>query len=322
MAASESEDKAVRPTFLLLETIHPDALGELEATGNVLFAPTLEQALAAGASTQVDVLLTRGRGQVAPRLMDACPGVKVIARVGVGLDNVDVAAATDRGITVINAPGSTTTATSEHTFTLIAALVRGLVPMTSAVRAGQWSRRSDYRGDDLSGKSLGIIGMGAIGHRVAELATAFGMEVAYWNRSPRNVSWPRKELDELLSESDVVSVNVALTPETRGLLGRGELASMKLGAVLVNTARGAIIDQAALVDALAAGRLGGFGADVLSQEPPDAADALLGCDNVVITPHVAALTESTYRGMCLRTVGNVLRLLRGEMIDPRDVVNR
>ena len=299
-------------TFLLLESIHPAARELLESAGLVVLSEGAEEASEVAKRMPVHAILTRGKGRVDESLISLCKELKVIARVGVGLDNIDVTAAGDRGVLVVNAPGSTTTAVAEHSLLLIAALVRGLIPMAHAVKSGDWDYRSRYAGDDLSEKKLGIIGMGAIGERVAALAEAFGMSIAYWNRSEKPVPYRRLSLDDLLAESDVVSVSVALTPDTRSLLGPSEFAAMKPGALLVNTSRGAVVDQDALVDALASGRLGGFAADVLRDEPPRVDDPLLAFDNVIVTPHAAALTERTYRRMCLTTVEKVIRLTPDE----------
>ncbi|NJN82305.1 MAG: hypothetical protein HC802_08540 [Caldilineaceae bacterium] len=167
-------------------------------------------------------------------------------------------------------------------------------------------------GNDVLGLTLGIVGMGAIGRRVAELATAFGMRVAYWNRSPLTLPYQALALDDLLQQADVVTLHVALTEETHRLIGAQQLARMKPGALLVNTARGAVVDEVALRVALQSGRLAGFAADVLEAEPPLPNDPLLADPRALITPHVAALTAATYRAMCLRTARNVLAVLAGQ----------
>lgn len=308
-------------TILLLEPIHPEARERLSSYGRVATADdpaAAERVVRAGA---VQAIVTRGRREVRRRLIEQCPDLKVVARVGVGLDNVDVAAATERGVMVLNAPGSTTVAVAEHTLMLMMALTRRLYSMAEAVKKGDWALRAGYDGDELSDKTLGIVGMGTIGQRVAKQAEAFGLRVVYWSRAEKNVPYPYRPLPALLAEADVVSVHVALTPETRHLLDRAALASMKPGAVLVNTARGAIIDQAALVEMLDHGPLGGFAADVLDPEPPAPDDPLLHHEKTLITPHTAALTKTTFRKMCLRTVNNVVAALRGEPVEAGCVAN-
>ena len=172
--------------------------------------------------------------------------------------------------------------------------------------------RDGYSSTELNGKILGIIGMGAIGRRVATLATAFGMQIIAWTRSGDTAGYPSLPLVELLRAADLVSLHVALTPATRHMLGAAELALMKPGALLINTARGAQIDQAALAAALERGTPGYFASDVLDPEPPDAGEPLLSSEHTLITPHIAAITDTTYRAMCVRTASNVLAVLRGQ----------
>lgn len=296
-------------TIVLLETIHPDAEALLAAHDRVILAESPADLGTHIPYTDIVAILTRGRGQIRRPLLEACPNLRVVARCGVGLDNIDVAVAQERGIAVERAPGSTTIAVAEHTILLILALARRLDHLASAVKVGSWAVRNAYEGHDLYGKTLGILGMGAIGQRVATLATAFGMDVCYWNRTPKALPYHQVDLPTLLQQADVASIHCALTPETHHLLGEWELALLKPTALLINTARGAIIDPVALRAALAANRLAGFGADVLDQEPPDPADPLLTHERVLITPHTSALTAETYRVICIQTVQNVLAVL-------------
>lgn len=307
--------------ILLLETLHPDAEERLAEGGHLILAEQAEEAAAVAARGPVHAILTRGRGQVRRPLLEACRELRVVARAGVGLDNVDVAAATELGIPVVNAPGSTTIAVAEQTLLLISALLRGLYASAHAVKQGDWEVRRHYAGDDLAGKRLGLVGMGQIAGRVARLAEAYDMEVVYWSRTDKAVPYPRLPMDEVIATSDVVSLHVALTPDTHHLIGRRELAAMKPGALLVNTARGAVVDQAAVLEALREERLSGFGADVLDPEPPRPGEPLLGHPRALITPHTSALTGSTYRSMCLRTADNVLAVLRGEAVEPGCIAN-
>ncbi|MEZ4737161.1 MAG: NAD(P)-dependent oxidoreductase [Caldilineaceae bacterium] len=296
-------------TIVLLETIHPDAEALLAAHDQVVLAESPADLGTRIPYSDIVAILTRGRGQIRRPLLEACPNLRVVARCGVGLDNIDVTVAQERGIAVERAPGSTTIAVAEHTILLMLALARRLDALSRAVKAGNWAVRNAYEGHDLYGKTLGIVGMGAIGQRVAALATAFGMEICYWNRTPRTLPYRQVELPTLLQQADVVSLHCALAPATNHLLGERELALLKSTAFLINTARGALIDPVALRAALLAGRLAGFGADVLEQEPPDPTDPLLTHDRVLITPHTSALTAETYRAMCIQTAQNVLAVL-------------
>lgn len=300
-------------SIVLLEPIHAEAQALLAAYGPVVELATPSAFDQIYQTPHVEALITRGRGQIRQALLANLPDLRVVARCGVGLDNLDVQAAAARGIPVVYAPGSTTTAVAEHTLLLMLALARRLITVVTAVRSAHWAVRNTYTGMELSGKTLGIVGMGAIGQRVAQLATALGMRVIYYNRHPRPGLGQQVTLAELLSQADVVSLHIALTPATQGLIGPAELAQMKPGALLINTARGALVDQQAVHQAVHQGTLGGYAADVLAVEPPPADEALLGHEQVVVTPHLAALTAETYRLMCVTTVQNVLAILRGQM---------
>jgi D-3-phosphoglycerate dehydrogenase len=267
-------------------------------------------------------ILTRGRGQIPARVMEEQPALRCVARCGAGVDNIDVAAATRLGLPVVNAPDAGTQSVAEHALMLALAVLRQVARWDALVKAGQWSAREGWQGIELAGKTLGIVGAGRIGLRTAALGGAMGMRVLTWNRTPRETGFERRSLDELLAEADVVSLHVALTPETRHLIDAEALARMKPTAILVNTARGALIDEDALVAALSAGRLRGAGLDVLTREPPPPEHPLLALDSVVITPHVAGLTDVAYRRMCVETVTQVLRILAGERPDPLQIVNR
>lgn len=307
------------PPILLLEPIHPDARALLADFGRPLDAG--DGALRLAREAPIAAILTRGRGRVTADLMDACPHLQVIARVGVGLDNIDVDAATARGIPVVNAPGSTTQAVAEQTLLLTLGLARRLVDLATAVKAGRWEIRAGYTGIELFEQTFGIIGMGDIGQRVAALASAFGMDVRYWSRTEKDVPYLYRPLETLLGESDVLSLHVALTPSTRHLIDADILQQMKPGALLINTARGAIVDGTALLDALDRGHLGGYGTDVWDPEPPPPDDPLLRHERVLAVPHVAAMTEATFRRMGLRTARNVQAILHGKPPEPGCIFN-
>jgi D-3-phosphoglycerate dehydrogenase len=244
--------------------------------------------------------------------MAACaPTLKAVCRAGAGLDTVDVAAAKALGVTVLYAPGKNAATTAEHTLMLMLAAARRLAVLNAHVKAGNWGIRATHEGIELNGKTLGIIGMGNIGNRVGLLAQAFGMRVIYWSRSSRDERFQSRELDALLHEADVVSLHIALSDQTRGMLGIRELSLMKPTAILVNTARGALIDASALEAMLDEGRLWAYAADVMGQQPPDAHDPLLKHERVTLTPHVAGLTDRTYREVCVFCAQNVLAVVKG-----------
>ena len=287
--------------IVLLESVHPDAEALLQDVDEVrLMADPLviDESVA---RRGVRAILTRGRGRITAATLDEFPDLVVVGRCGAGLDNIDVAAAAERGIAVVNAPGATTVAVAEHAVMLMLGLARRVVCLDTAVKAGRWSVRDRYTGAELRGKRLGVVGLGSIGRRVASFGRAFEMEVVYWSPSSRDEDLERLELDDLLATADVVQVCIALAPETRQLLDARRLALMQPSALLVNTSRGAIVDHQALLAAVADGHVGGYATDVWEPEPPPAADLEALGDRLLITPHVAAITDVTYREICVRT---------------------
>ncbi len=307
--------------ILLLESLHVEAETILAQHDRVVLAETPAQAMTAAEAGGVCGILTRGKGRITRELMEACgPALKAVCRAGAGLDTVDVPAAREMGLVVIYAPGMNAATTAEHTFMLMLAAARKLAVLNANVKAGNWAVRASYEGIELNGKTLGIIGMGNIGSRVAGIAQAFGMRVIYWSRSSRNAQYEFRELDDLLREADVMSLHIALNEQTKGMLGIRELSLMKPSALLINTARGALVDASALEAVLSEGRLGGYAADVMAQQPPDLNDPLLKHERVTLTPHVAGLTDRTYREVCVFCAQNVLAVVKGERPDPLAVL--
>ena len=226
------------------------------------------------------------------------------------------------GLPVIYAPGSTTTAVAEHTMMLMLAVARRAVRFDREVKSGNWAFRNNAGlSVELIGKTLGIFGLGDIGRRVAELGQAFGMKVVYWSRRSRDERFQYLEQDELLKSADVLSINVALTPETRQSLDRQALSLMKPTSIIINTARGDVLDEVALLEALREGRIAGAGLDLISADSSHEDNPLWKLDNVVVTPHVAAVTDVAFRRMCVETAEQVSRVLRGLQPDPRFVKN-
>jgi len=239
--------------------------------------------------------------------LDLLPDLRLVANYGVGYDSVDVAACRERGVSVTNTPGVLDAAVADLTLALILACRRHLATSDRFVREGRWRRgwaRPELLGHDLAGSTLGVVGMGRIGSQVARRAEAFGMRVTHHGRSDG------LPLDELLRTADVVSLHVPLTPETNGVISRERLALLGDGATLVNTARGAIVDEKALVDELVSGRISA-GLDVFADEP-HVPERLLGLPNVVLTPHIASATVETRAAMTRVLVDNVLAFVRGE----------
>jgi phosphoglycerate dehydrogenase-like enzyme len=220
------------------------------------------------------------------------------------------------GIAVVHAPGRTTHAVSEHALLLMLAVARRVVVLDRSVKRGAWNAREGYEGVELRGKRLGVIGLGAIGRRIAEIGTTLGMSVAYWSRRSRDSKLPLLGLDELVSTSDVIQICLALTPDTHGLIGSDQFARMKRGVLMINTARAQIVDHAALLAAITTGIVGGYGTDVWDPEPPATDDPLLADERVVITPHVAGLTDVTYRAICVEPAAAAVAILTGAEPDP------
>lgn len=311
--------------ILLLESLHPEAEALLErceplvraADANVSNVPNEPPS----PSATVRAILTRGRGRITEAMMSSFPDLRAIARAGAGLDNLDTAAAARRNIPVIYSPGLNGRTVAEHTLALMLDLVRRITPWANACTEGRWEDRARYQGAELAGLTLGILGYGNIGQRVARLASVFEMKVVVAERRGRmtECEYSTLPLDELLSVADVVTLHLPLDKETKGILGAEQIARMKPTACIINTARGALIDQAALRAALLTDRLGGFAADVLDAEPPAAGDPLLRSPRVLLTPHVASLTSATYREMCLFTAENVVAVLEGRAPAARSV---
>ena len=262
-----------------------------------------------------EALIVRSRTRVTAAVLDAAGRLKVVGRAGVGVDNIDLAAASRRGVIVVNAPQSTTLAVAEQTIALMLALARQVPRADTAMKAGQWLK-SELLGVELCGKVLGIIGVGKIGTRVAQLAAAFGMTVlghdpkltveVIRQRGATSVS-----LQELYARSDFISLHLPLTPETRGLVGGQSFGLMKRGVRLVCTARGGIIDETALLGALESGQVAGAALDVFAKEPPGLT-ALVAHPNVIATPHISAQTAEAQVRAAEDTAGEVLAALQGE----------
>ncbi|MBE1575139.1 2-hydroxyacid dehydrogenase [Amycolatopsis roodepoortensis] len=268
-----------------------------------------------GASGIVGMLHDRLDGEVADA---AGPGLKVVANVAVGYDNVDVAALSERGVTVTNTPGVLTDATADLAFGLILAVTRRLGEGERLIRSQTpWSFHLGFLlGSSLQDKTLGIVGLGQIGQAVARRALGFGMRIVYSGRSraaedvETTLGAKYVPFDELLRSSDVVSLHCPLTPETRHLIDADALKSMKPGAYLINTTRGPVVHEAALADALEAGEIAGAGLDVFEAEP-DVEPRLLNRENVVLTPHLGSATVETRTAMAVLAAENVASVLTG-----------
>ncbi|CAN7769560.1 hydroxyacid dehydrogenase [Variovorax sp. LjRoot84] len=293
---------ASSPRIVVTEWMDKPAVDLLRECHDVFYAPELVDDLPRllTETRDADALIVRNRTQVNPELLTAFPALRVVGRLGVGLDNIDVAACEARGISVIPAAGANARSVAEYVLCSTMLLLRGIYQTSAAVADGLWPRQAFINGTEIAGKTLGVIGFGSIGQRTAQLAMAAGMQIVYFERGTPAIAAvagmpcrPASSLEELLETADAVTLHVPLTEHTRGMLDAAELARMKRGAILINTARGGIVDERALANALRAGHLGGAAIDVFDCEPVGADNPWRGCPNLILTPHVAGLTKES-----------------------------
>ena len=263
-------------------------------------------------------LVVRSETKVSADLMDSATTLRVVGRAGVGVDNIDVPAATERGIVVMNAPDGNTITTAEHTIALLIALARRIPQANSSLKSGRWDRKA-FIGVELQDKTLGVVGMGRIGRTVAARARAFGMKIVAFDpfiapEQARDLGIELAPLDELFANADFVTIHTPLTAETRGLIGPAAFARMKKGVRIINCARGGLVDESALHDAIKSGIVAGAALDVFEQEPPPSDHPLLLLDEVIATPHLGASTTEAQEGVAF-TVAEQMRdyLLSGAL---------
>jgi len=304
---------------VITEFMDERAVARLAAMHEVLYdARLVDDALRlAGEAARCDAIVVRNRTLVRGALLDAlAPRCKVVGRLGVGLDNIDVPACESRGLRVIPATGANALSVAEYVVGTAMLLLRGVYQSSAAIAAGQWPRTALCNGRETAGKTLGLVGFGSIGQLTAQLARALGMQVlahdpmlapghaVYAAHGVRAVG-----LDELVATADVLSLHVPLLESTRGLFGAGRIAQMKQGAVLINTARGGIVDEKAVAAALKSGALGGAALDVFDAEPLPAAPHFTDCPNLILTPHVAGVTAEANERVSFLIADKVLEAL-------------
>lgn len=302
---------------LVSDPIHPDGLAWLRKHGvDVVQELTGDQEALRAALREVDGWLVRSRTRVTHDLLDQAPHLKVIVRVGVGLDNIDVEAASKRGILVSNTPQATAESVAEHTLALMFALVRQVVDAVLSMRKGQWEKKH-FMGRELSSMRLGIIGLGRIGSAVARKARALGMEVWAYSRSmpqdrAQSLGVELATPDTIFRHVDILTLHVPLTPQTHHMIRAESFSRMKRGMFLVNCSRGGVVDEASLLEALETGIVAGAALDVFETEPPPPDHPLLHHPRVLATPHIAAQTEEAQRRASLEAAQKILTTLRGE----------
>ena len=288
--------------IVISEFMDEEAVALLAGRFEVRYDKTLvdRQSELIEALASADALIVRNRTQVNGALLGAAPRVAVVGRLGVGLDNIELPLCAARGIEVIPATGANAQAVAEYVIAAAMLLLRGAYGSTDAVAAGEWPRAALSSGRELAGKTLGLIGFGSIGRLTGRLARALGMRVIGFdaNVSASESLWaeeatPAGTLGEVLAGADVVSLHVPLTPQTRNLIDAAKIAAMKSEAILINTARGGVVDETAVANALRNGRLGGAALDVFDDEPLKSGSPLQGCPNLLLTPHIAGVTRES-----------------------------
>lgn len=311
-----------KPVVLIAEELSPATISELGPDFEIRHCNGADRAELLAALPGADAILVRSATKVDAEALGAANSLKVVARAGVGLDNVDVQAATKAGVMVVNAPTSNITSAAELAVALMLAAARHISPAHAALRQGEW-KRSKYTGIELVDKTVGIVGLGRIGLLVAQRLAAFGMTVIAYDpyvQAGRAAQMGVRlvDLDTLLAESDFMSVHLPKTPETAGLIGVEELAKVKPSLVLVNAARGGIVDEPALYDALKSGRVAAAGLDVFAKEPCTDSP-LFELENVVATPHLGASTDEAQEKAGIAVARSVRLALAGELVP--DAVN-
>jgi D-3-phosphoglycerate dehydrogenase len=300
---------------LLLEPFDPRGMDFLKQSADIVFARGFDEDTLVEDAQDVDAIVARARGMITRRVMENAPRLKVVGRHGVGVDNIDVPAATDLGILVVNTPQANQESVAEHAIGILLGLSKLIVQVDRLLRSGRWRGQTEFRGREVKGKTLGVVGVGRIGARVAEIAgLGLGMKILYSDvmSNPRvdEIGGRRCELDELLAESDYVTLHVPLLPETEHLISTRELGLMKPSACLLNLSRGMVVDEKALADALLAGQIAGAGLDVFEIEPLPPDSPFLTMENVVITPHMSSHTDEALLAMAM-VVKDIVAVLEG-----------
>jgi len=310
---------------LLFEDIREEGKAILKGKADLVIAKKLEESYLVEQVKEIDGVIVRANGKVTRKMMEAASRLKVIGRHGVGVENIDLEAATEKGIWVVNTPDANDLSVAEHFFGLALMLSKMLKKGDIALREGRWDARYQYIGNELHGKTLGILGFGRIGKSVGRIGyKGFDMKVLYhdairYEETEKEIEAVKVSLEEVMSQSDFISINLPMLPVTKGLIGEKEFRMMKPKAYIINLARGPIWDEKALFKVLKEGRITGAGADVFEIEPATKDHPLLELDNFIGTPHSAAHTEEALKKMSLVAM-DILRVLEGK--EPVYPVNR
>jgi D-3-phosphoglycerate dehydrogenase len=302
------------PVIFSTHGLHPAAAAMLAAAGELRIASAPDPATLLAEGRDAAVIIVRAP---LPEPLMAAPNLRATIRHGAGIDMIPLAAATAAGVLVANVPGANARTVAEHAILVTLALLRRSRLIDRDLRRGGWlaARAHADRAHDLAGSTLGIVGMGAVGRALLAIAQGFGLDVLAHTRTPAALPEGVRHvaLDALMAAADVVVLACPLTPETAGLIGRDRIARMQPHALLVNVSRGAVVDEAALVDALTAGRIGGAALDVFATQPLLPDHPLLGLDNVILTPHLAGITDESMLRMGTGAAAEALRVLAGDL---------
>lgn len=304
-----------RPRILIADPVAPEGIEMLRAAGDVDVNTGLAADALIGIIGNYDALVVRSETKVTRPVIEAATRMQVIGRAGVGVDNIDLDAATERGVIVVNAPQGNTIAAAEHTLALLMALARHVPQSDASLRSGKWERKN-YLGTEIRGKTLGIVGLGKIGAEVARRAVAMEMRVLAHDpfvpvERVRALGVESVDFEQLIMLSDFITVHPPLTASTRGMIGEAEMARMKDGVRLINVARGGIIDEAALAAAVASGKVAGAAIDVFTAEPPKD-NPLIGDPRIIVTPHLGASTAEAQERVAVDVAEQIVEVLAGK----------
>jgi D-3-phosphoglycerate dehydrogenase len=308
----------------LTERIHDEGIKILESTAKVVKGWELGEEIFWKEADRCDAILIRS-AKISGELIKNAPNLKVVGKHGIGVDNIDVKAATERGIVVVNAPESNINAVAEHALTLIMTLAKNIVLLDHKVRLGDFDLRTKFTNMELKGKIAGIIGLGKIGLILVKQLQSLGMKIIGYDPYVQTSAMEKigvdlvDDLDKIFMSSDIVSIHVPLNESTKGMIGEQELKKMKKAALLINVSRGTIIDEQALCQALKNGEIAGAALDVFEQEPPATENPLFDLDNIIFSPHNAALTDEALIAMATHSAQGIVDCLNG--IKPKYVVN-
>ncbi|MGE1063027.1 hydroxyacid dehydrogenase [Megasphaera paucivorans] len=307
--------------IVISHRLHDDGMAVLEKSGvDVVITNSGEPEDMLPELKDADGVIIR-IGHIDKATMEQCPNLKVIARPGVGVDNVDVKGATELGIPVVIAPGANTRSVAEHSMAMMFACAKDMLHSDIEMRKGNFAVRSAYKAYELFGKTLGLVGYGHIGSVFAEMATGIGMKVLVYDpfineEVVENQGYGyRADVHDIIKESDVISVHTPLTPETRGMIGEAELKMMKPTAIVINCARGGIVDEAALDKALTENWIHSAGLDVVEHEPIDPNDPLFKHENIIVSPHMAGQTQEAASGVATMAAEGAVAIVNGQKWD-------